>query len=249
MCDPVTAIIGSQVAGSLLGADAAQSAADTQSAAADRAAATQLQMFNTVNDQAKPYREAGYTAVKDLLGGLGLGPQQTTQGGYFSKQFTNQDLNSYLAPNYQFMLDQGLGATRNAANMQSGLVSGNAMKAANDYAQNYAGNAYQNAFKNFTDQQTNIFNRLSSIAGYGQTANQSTGTAATAAGQGIGNAQMAAGAAQAAGTVGATNAITGGATNAASWFALPQILNGGITQTPAPSVQSPSTIGGQNWGD
>ncbi len=205
------------VASSLLSADAAESAGQSQANAADRSAATQQAMFNTTNAQQAPWRQAGETALNRIGE---LSPQ-------FEHQFGAGDLNANLAPNYKFQLDQGLGAVKNAANMQTGLVSGNALKGVNDYAQNYAGNAYQQAFQNYTANQTNIFNRLSNIAGLGQTANQATGQAATAAGQGIGAAQQAAGAAQAAGTVGAANAYGGGATNAASWYSLPQIMNGG----------------------
>ena len=157
---------------------------------------------------------------------------QTGQNGISSGQFTHQfnasDLNANLAPNYQFQLDQGLGAVRNAGNMQTGLLSGNTLKGINDYAQNYAGGAYQNAFQNYNANQTNIFNRLSAIAGLGQTANATTAnTGATISGNAA-NSIMAGGAAQAAGTVGSANALTGGANNAMGWYTLSQInKNGG----------------------
>jgi hypothetical protein len=217
---------GSSILGSLLGSDAAESASQVQAGAADRSAATQERMFNTINNQQLPYRQAGEAALADIRGGLGIGPQHITSSGYFSKQFGPRDLATNLAPNYQWQLDQGLGAVKNAGNLHNGLYSGNTLRGINDYAQNFAGNAYQNAFQNFTGQQTNIFNRLSAIAGLGQTANQTSATAGTAAGQGIGAAQMAGGAAQAAGIVGGTNAITGGINNAASWYSLPGILKG-----------------------
>ena len=127
------------------------------------------------------------------------------------------------------MRDQGLGAVRNQLNASGGLVSGNTLKGINDYAMNYAGNAYQNAFSNYTANQSNIFNRLSSIAGLGQTANQGTANAGVQTAANIGNAQIGAGQAQASGTVGAANAISGGANNALGWYALPQILNMGRT--------------------
>lgn len=205
------------IGSALIGADASQSAANTQANAANNASATQQQMFNTINAQQAPYRQAGYNALNTIAD---MGPQ-------FQHQFGAGDLKSNLAPNYQFQLDQGLGAVKNAGNLRTGLISGNTLKGINDYAQNYAGNAYQQAFNNYNAQQTNIFNRLSTIAGLGQTANQTTATAGTSAAGNIGNAQMAAGASQAAGTVGAANAITGGANNALGWYTLSQILNGG----------------------
>lgn len=303
-------LIGGGVAlvGGLLGSDASRSAANTQADASRAGTAAQLQMFNTVNAQQAPYRQAGYNSLDALLKGLGIGGgkaydsngspvvsapaptreqftkttpgswQQVTgpqsffgmggskfqpgsetfdqagydkamadwnaqQGapgspmaqtgangigdGFFTHQFNAQDLNSNLAPNYQFMLDQGLGATKNAGNLQTGLISGNTLKGINDYAQNYASNAYQNAFNNYTANQTNIFNRLSNIAGLGQTANSATGNAAVSTGQGVASTLQNAGAAQAAGAVGQANAFTGGANNALGWYTLSNIMNGG----------------------
>jgi GNAT superfamily N-acetyltransferase len=220
--DPVTALIGGAavIGSSLIGSDAASTAADQQASAAGRASDTQLQMFNTVNAQSTPWRQAGENALGTISS---MQPQ-------FTHSFNADDLKSNLAPNYDFQLQQGLGAVRNAGNMQTGLISGNTLKGINDYAQNYAGNAYQQAFNNYNAQQTNIFNRLSSIAGLGQTSNQTTAQAGTTAAGNIGNAQMAAGAAQAAGTVGTANALSGGLSNAASWYAIPKFLNlGGST--------------------
>jgi hypothetical protein len=89
-----------------------------------------------------------------------------------TNQFNNQDLNSQLAPNYQFQLQQGLGQARNAANTSGGLLSGNTLQGLNTYAQNYAQGAYQNAFNNYQTQRQNIYSNLAGQAGIGQTANQ-----------------------------------------------------------------------------
>lgn len=219
--DPITATVAAvaTVGSALIGSDAAENAASQQANAANNATQTQLGMFNTINAQQAPWRQAGANALDDISA---MKPQ-------FTHSFDANDLKSGLAPNYDFQLQQGLGAVKNAGNMQTGLLSGNTLRSVNDYAQNYAGNAYQQAFNNYNAQQTNIFNRLSNIAGLGQTANQTTATAGTTAAGNAGNAQMAAGAAQAAGTVGQANAISGGLNNAASWYALPNFLNYGKT--------------------
>ena len=221
--DPVTATVmgGSSIIGSLLGYDAANSAADQQANAANNSLQLQSQMFNTINSQQQPWRQAGQTA-------LGQISDMTPQ---FTHAFNAADLKSNLAPNYQFQLDQGLGAVKNAGNLQTGLLSGNTLKGINDYAQNFAGNAYQQAFNNYNAQQSNIFNRLSSIAGLGQTANQTTAQAGVQTAGNAGNAMLAGGAAQAAGTVGAANALSGGINNAATWFALPSFLKGASGST------------------
>lgn len=217
--DPVTALVagGAGLVGSFIGGNAAENAAAQQAGASNRATDTQLQMFNTLNEQGAPYRQAGQNALGTISS---MQPQ-------FTHSFGADDLKSNLAPNYQFQLDQGLGAVKNAGNLQTGLLSGNTLRAVNDYAQNYAGGAYQQAFNNYNAQQSNIFNRLATVAGLGQTQNQTTAQAGTTAAGNIGNAQMASGAAQAAGTVGAANALSGGLTNAASWYGISRFLNPG----------------------
>lgn len=217
MPNPIVGLAGAGIVSGLLGARAAGKAADAQAGAARGATQAQLRMFNTVNSQQAPYRNAGKTALKDMVAG-------TAPGGYFSHQFNANDLNANLAPNYEFMRDQGLGAIRNQLSAQGGLLSGNTLKGINDYAMNYAGNAYQQAFQNYTANQTNIFNRLSNIAGLGQTANQATGNAAIQTGTNIGNNMIGAGQAQASGIVGANNALTGGLNSAMGWYALPDIM-------------------------
>ncbi len=223
--DPISAaaavVGGTNLVGSFLQYDAANNAADQQANAAANSLGLQQQMFNTINSQNQPWREAGAGAlgqINDML------PQ-------FTHTFNAADLNSNLAPNYQFQLDQGLGAVKNAGNLQTGLLSGNTLKGINDYAQNFAGNSYQQAFNNYNAQQSNIFNRLSNIAGLGQTANQTTAGAGVQTAGNAGNAALAGGAAQAAGTIGAANALSGGLTNAGSWYALPSFLKpqGGST--------------------
>ena len=177
-------------------------------------------------DQALAAYNTQQNASAPPAGGAGASPGGVADG-YFTHQFNANDLNDNLAPNYAFMRDQGLGAVRNAGNLQTGLLSGNTLKGINDYAMNYAGNAYQQAYNNYTANQTNIFNRLSNIAGLGQTANQATGQAATATGQGIASSLQNAGAAQAAGAVGQANAWSGAANNALGWYTLSQMNNGG----------------------
>ena len=148
--------------------------------------------------------------------------------GYFAHQFNAGDLNANLAPNYAFQLAQGQGAAQNALNLTGGL-GGNFAKGLEDYTQNFAGNAYQNAFNNYTANQSNIFNRLSSIAGLGQSANtQSAGLAGSLA-PSIAQTTQAAGAAQAAGTVGQANALAGGANNALGWYSLGNLINPGAS--------------------
>lgn len=193
--------------GAVVSGIASNSAANTQADAANNAAQlTQQQYQQTRTDQA-PWRQAGSNALSTIGS---LQPQ-------FQHQFDANDLKTNLAPNYDFQLQQGLGATQNLANASGGLISGNTLKGINDYAQNFAGNAYQQAFNNYNSQQTNIFNRLSTIAGLGSTANQTTAQAGTAAAGQAGNFLTSGAAASAAGQVGVANAVGNGLGNYAGW--------------------------------
>lgn len=228
-------LAGGQVATGLLQANAAQKAADVQSAAAQGATALQGQMFNTINQQQAPYRSAGYGALNQI-GQMGAGPSVqydaagnpigTAQGsGYLTHQFDATDLAKGLAPNYDFMLQQGQMANQRAANLGGGALGGNALQGLNKYTQDYAGNAYQNAFTNYQNQRQNIYNTLSNIAGIGQTAQNATNTAGTNATNAASQLGVGSAAAQAAGLTGSTNALANTAGNVANTYLLSNLLN------------------------
>jgi hypothetical protein len=170
----------------------------------------------------------GTSGTSGTSGSAGTPGLSASDPASLMHQFNASDLNSNLAPNYQFQLDQGLGATRNSANLQSGLVSGNAMMAGNNYAQNFAGNAYQNAFNNYNTNQGNIYNRLSGIAGIGTQANQTLAGAASGAANGISNAAVGMGNANAAGTMGVANSLSNGLNGAAGYYNMSQMMNAGV---------------------
>jgi len=113
-------------AGSRGMASAATQAADLQAQAGERASAQQMQMFNTLNEQQKPYREAGYGALNQI----------NTMLPQFTKTFGPADLTANLAPNYEFMRQQGLGATAQGANVAS--PGSNVDLAKTMFAENYA---------------------------------------------------------------------------------------------------------------
>jgi hypothetical protein len=225
------------VVGGIVGANAAKDAAQTQADAAKAAQDQQLAMFNTINAQQAPYRAAGYGALGNL-GSLGTGTYQMydaqgkptgvgTGSGYLQKQFDASDLTKGLAPNYDFMLQQGQMANERAANMRGGALGGNALQGLNKFTQDYAGNAYQNAFNNFQTQRGNIYNTLAGIAGIGQAGQTATNTAATNATNAATQLGIGSAAAQAAGTIGSTNAYTGAINNALNNYTLASLLNQG----------------------
>lgn len=128
--------------------------------------------------------------------------------GDLARMFTAADLETHLAPNYEFMKQQGLGAISQSANVGGG--GSNVQRGAIKFAQDYARNAYQDALNNFRLQQGDIFNRLSNISGTGQTAQQNVAQTAGQFGSNISQLGIGAAQAQAAGQIGAANAMAGG---------------------------------------
>jgi hypothetical protein len=196
-------------------AGAAESASNLQYQATKEAAQQQREMFDILNAQQAPYRTAGggaLTRISEMMPQLTQVPE-----GY--KPFTSADLQTNLAPNYQFMLGQGLGATRQALNVGGG--GSNVERGGVKFAQDYASNAYQNALDNymkqeaqkFNQQQTglgNVYNRLAGIAGIGQTATGQTANLGQSTAANIGQLGIGGASALGAGQIGAANAMAGG---------------------------------------
>lgn len=186
--------------GSLTGANsqakAAERASDQQFEATKYASDIQKQMFDQTRKDQQGYMDAGATALKQLMGGMG-------NNGQFMKAFNGQDI--YNDPSYKFRLNQGLDAVQSGAAAQGGLLSGATQKALSDYGQNFASQEYQNAYNRFNADQTNQYNRLSNLVGLGQSAAAGVGNAGMQTGQAIANNTMAGANAQAAGTIAAGN--------------------------------------------
>ena len=195
------ALAGSAVLGYLGSqnqADAAQSAAQTQLQGTQAASQQQREMFDILNKQQAPYREAGYGALNQI----------NTMLPQFTKTFTPADLQANLAPNYEFMKNQGLGATAQQANVES--PGSNVDLSKTMFAENYAKGAYQDALTNWRNQQTDIFNRLSGIAGIGQTAQGQAQNLGSATGTNLANLATGGANAIAGGQIGSANAQFGG---------------------------------------
>ncbi len=189
------------VAGAAIGAIGSMASASTQAGAQEQAANTQAGMFNTVVGQEQPFLQGGYGAEGALNRLLGTAPGSVgaLPNGFLTQTFnpTMQQLESY--PGYQFQLQQGGQAVRNADTPGVGALSGPALKDLMSFNQGLAASNYQNYFDQFQTQQNNIFSRLSSIAQMGQNAAANLGTAGTQLGTGIAQAQAAAGGSMASG--------------------------------------------------
>src|SRR5512137_1325257 len=111
------AIIGS----SLLGSSSAKSAANTQAAAADRAAELQNQQFQQTRQDQMPWLKAGEQALNKLI-------PMTDYQKFGMDQF-QQD------PGYAFRLSEGQKALDRSAAARGGLISGATGKALTRYGQ------------------------------------------------------------------------------------------------------------------
>lgn len=173
-------------------AGAAQSAAAGQAEASRYAADQQRQMFDIINQQQAPYREAGYgalTRIGELLPGL-------------TAPVTREEIMGL--PGFQFGMEQGTGAARAAMNVGGG--GSNVDRAAQKFAVDYT---LGTAMPQVISQRQNIYNTLAGIAGIGQTGQSQVNTAGMNAAGNIGQAAIGGATALGAGQIGAANAMAG----------------------------------------
>jgi len=154
---------GAGLGGAWLQSQAAKDAANTQAAAADRANQMQWNMYQQQRSDNEPWRLAGGRA---LAGMEDSDFQRDFQLGDFQKD-----------PGYEFRMQEGQKALERSAAARGGLMSGGFGKALSRYGQDYASNEYGNAYNRFNADRDRRFNRLSAIAGTGQTANGQNGAA------------------------------------------------------------------------
>ena len=241
------ALIGGGVAaagsiiGGMAGAGAAEDAANTQAAAANRAADLQYKQFQEQKELQAPFREAGLTAQNRLLDYLGLSPGVK---GKYSGDFGMKDFQQ--DPGYAFRMSEGLKALDRTAAARGGLLSGSTLKGAQRFGQDLGSQEYTNAFNRYQVNRSNQINPLQSLLGSGQSATNVLGSAGQNYANQAGEAYMGAGNARASGYIGSANALSnafGGVSNAFTNYNLMNALN-----RPAytPSAGGYSTGGGVN---
>lgn len=142
-----------------------ESAAAASQAGTNQSLALQREMFNKQLELQEPWRAAGVNALTKMRGG---DYSQTPQFAFNYSQNTD--------PGTQFRMQQGLNAMNATAAARGGLISGNALKAGQDYGQAQGSQEYQNAFNRYITgynadvaRANNMYNRVSNIAGTGQT--------------------------------------------------------------------------------
>ena len=250
---------GASLLGGLIGAGGAQSAANTQARAANNATQLQSNIYGQTVSNESPFLGAGVGATGQLnylLGNSNQVPGEagSTAGGFGSLNTAYPSLQPFTAdtfkqysPAYQFQLQQGAQGTLNQDAGAQGAESGAALKDLTSYNQGMANTSFNNAFNQYLGQQqqgfsqyqtqqNNVFNRLSTLAGMGQSAASNQATGASSFAGSIGQSASNVGSALAGGTVGATNAITGALGGAASYAALPWLTANQSTAPPSTAV-------------
>lgn len=209
---------GSSLASGLIGANAAGSAADTQSAASRYAADLIHQNQLQTREDLGPYRAAGGTALNALTDRL---PQ-------LSSPITMDQATLETTPGYQFTRDQGLKSVQSAAAAKGLGISGAALKGAARFATGLADTTYDKRLANELTTRKSNYDMLYGPAALGEAAAATTGTLGTTSTTGQSNALLAGANATAAGDVGSANAIsnalTGGVNNYMNYSMLQKLL-------------------------
>ena len=221
----MTAVAAATVFTGYQSSQAAKSAARTQADAAGRAMDQERAMYEQGREDLAPYRETGYTALKDI----------ERMKPFLTSQFGPDQFAQYLDPSMAFRQRIGTQATERLANVGGGAISGNTMRALTDYGQNLASTEYGNAFNRFQTERGNIYNTLANIAGMGQGAVNTGVTSGQNFAAGQTGLITGGAAAQAAGTVGAANAVGGAASNLGNMAYINSLINRPVAQQPPPT--------------
>jgi hypothetical protein len=175
-------------------------------------------------------------------------PTTLAQGsGYLTANPSMDDL-TRLMPNYKFGLDQGMGALNSQINAGGGLIGGNAIQGAQQFAQGYAGNALNDAFNQYQVNRSNVASNIGAGVGFGQNANTITANAGTGSATNASNVLSSIGNAQAS-AINAGGQAWGNAANTISNYAmLYGLKNQNAGQTPTASIPNLSVLNGGGYG-
>jgi len=218
MFDPITAAVigsaaigaGSSILGSKAQSKAAGKAADAQTAAADRAAQVQWDMYEQTREDMTPWRETGEEALYKLSDVMGIGTKdrdKTEDFGALTKPFEYQ---GYEDPGYQFRFGEGQKALERSASAKGMTFSGRTGRELTRYGQEMGSQEYGNAFGRHLQEQDRLYNRYAGISGTGQSTAVQQGQYGMQTAGNVGNTMMTAGRAQAQGYTGSAQARASG---------------------------------------
>ena len=196
---------GASLIGGAMASSAASKAAATQAKSADKATELQKQMYEEGVARQKPFYEAGITAQNRLMDVLGLSGNTTAQGyGSAMRPFGMSDFEA--DPGYNFRMSEGLKALDQQAAARGGLISGNALRGAQQYGQDLGSQEYQNAYNRYRTNRADVLTPLQSILGQGQTTASELGRTGANYATNAGSDMIAAGNARASGYVNSADA-------------------------------------------
>ena len=165
---PVAAVLGAAVIGAGASIYSGSKAAKAQKNAANQSTALQQaqdaearRQYDLGRADLAPYRDQGVKSLAQLATG-------TADGGEFNRNFTLADFNK--DPGYDFRQGEGMKGVERSAAARGGILSGGALKAIARYNSEFASGEYGKAYDRFNNDNTSRFNRLSALAGTGQTA-------------------------------------------------------------------------------
>ena len=199
-----------QGAGSAIGglgqAYAGSRAAGAQIDAADRAAALQERIYNSMAARNQGAETLGNLA-RDRYGELvGLGKNTNAMG--YGSAVQPFDMSKFQAdPGYNFRMSEGLKALDRQAAARGGMMSGAALKAAGRYGQESASQEFGNAYNRYRQNRADQLDPLMYAMTGGTNATNATNTALGNYGTNVGNLMGQAGQATGAGYLGAGNSL------------------------------------------
>jgi hypothetical protein len=221
-------VAGAVVGSSVIGANAASRAADTQAGAMDRAAQLQYQQYQDTVARQKPFYDVGVNALPELVQ---------------ASKYTPFTMDQFKAdPGYAFRLSEGQKALERTAAARGGLLSGGALKAATRFGQEMGSQEYTNAFNRYQAERTARLAPLQALTGMGQTTAQQVSNAGQTMASNVGEAIGSGAAARASGYVGTANALTGGLNTYLNYRQGQDMLGairGGTSSVPGWSVNNP----------
>jgi hypothetical protein len=236
------AVVGSAVVGGVSSAVAGSKAAKAQKKAAEMSAETERYMYDQTRADQAPYRQVGTGALyklADMYGvarpidspssiktpaqwfNTGFGSISIPGGGFGGDQTNTQQMTKgykgfRTSPGYQFRVDEAMKGIERSAAARGMRLSGATMDAVQRRVQGVA----EGEFENYA-------NRLSALAGVGQTATQATSQAGAQAASGMAQAYTNAGNARASAYQNMGNAINSGVSNIAAGYLYQQGYKGG----------------------
>lgn len=228
MAWPVTIGAGVGMLGYMMNQQASQNATEAETNAANQANATQTSQFNQTRADQQPFINSGIGALNQL----------NQQMPDLTRSFSMADFRA--DPGYQFAMDQGNSAIQRSSAAR-GTLGGDTLKSMQGFSQGLADQQYQTARTNFTNDQTNRFNKLSSMVGTGQGATNQVQAAGTNTANNISSNQLGTGNAIAANNIAQGNAATNALGTGMNTWMNYQMMNRYAPNQPQQTQQPPNT--------